>query len=126
MRLVIYKNGLLILHRDFSSASVRFGRLASCEVVLEGEEVARFHAVIDRSIEGGGFELTDMSGGQTRLNGAPVSRAKLEEGDEIRIGSYKIVIATNAIWTATAEEMASEPVTGEIAVRRELAKWKAK
>ncbi len=148
MRLAVYRNGLLLQHTTFTATSVRIGRLASSDLVLEGDEVARFHAVIDRALDGGGFELTDLSAGATRLNGAPVSRARLHEGDEVKIGRYRIVLASagssaydmvmvpageslvpgrvsGVLWPATAEEMASEPATGEIAVRGELAKLKA-
>jgi predicted component of type VI protein secretion system len=138
MRLAIYRNGHLILHREFSSPALRLGRLGSCDVVLEGDDVARFHAVIDRAVDGRSFELTDLSAGSTRVNGVQVARAKLHEGDEIRIGSYRIVVSeaspseesvivprvSRVLWSATPEEMATEPATGEIAVRRELAKVK--
>ena len=123
MRLAVYRDGLLIHQRELSSKSLRLGRLNTCEIALDGDDVARLHAVIDRSIDGRSYELTDLSAGSTRLNGAPVSRAKLRDGDSIRIGHYRIVV--RALWDATEEELAAEPITGEVAVRQELAKLKA-
>ena len=116
MRLAIFRFGRLVQHATLSASSVRFGRLSSCEVQLEGDDVARFHAVIDRSLDGTSLELTDLSAGSTKLNGVAVARARLREGDEIRIGRYRILVMADVAWSATPEEMAAEPVTGEVAI----------
>jgi pSer/pThr/pTyr-binding forkhead associated (FHA) protein len=65
------------------------GRAPECEVFLDDVTVSRRHSVITRGPEG--FTLHD----EGSLNGTYVNRrrvesAKLEDGDEVQIGKYKL------------------------------------
>jgi hypothetical protein len=65
------------------------GRAPECEVFLDDVTVSRRHSVITRSPDG--FTLHD----EGSLNGTYVNRrrvesAKLEDGDEVQIGKYKL------------------------------------
>ncbi len=65
------------------------GRAPECEVFLDDVTVSRRHSVITRSADG--FTLHD----EGSLNGTYVNRrrvesAKLEDGDEVQIGKYKL------------------------------------
>jgi FHA domain/zinc-ribbon domain len=65
------------------------GRAPECEVFLDDVTVSRRHSVITRGLDG--FTLHD----EGSLNGTYVNRrrvesAKLEDGDEVQIGKYKL------------------------------------
>jgi sigma-54 dependent transcriptional regulator, acetoin dehydrogenase operon transcriptional activator AcoR len=73
----------------------RLGRDARCDVVLAGEDVSRWHAVVRRD---GPLFLLENEGSRngTFVNGAPVERAPLRPGDVVRIGGWVgVVTATN-------------------------------
>lgn len=75
------------------------GRSREIDVLLADPAVSREHAVISR--EGARFVLEDLgSANGTKLNGSPVERASLAEGDLIQIGDSVIIF--------TFEEMAVE------------------
>ena len=65
------------------------GRAPECEVFLDDVTVSRRHSVITRGADG--FTLHD----EGSLNGTYVNRrrvesAKLEEGEEVQVGKYKL------------------------------------
>jgi hypothetical protein len=65
------------------------GRGPECEIFLDDVTVSRRHAVVTRAEDG--FSLHD----EGSLNGTYVNRrrvesAKLEDGDEVQIGKYKL------------------------------------
>jgi hypothetical protein len=73
------------LERDRTS----LGRAPECEVFLDDVTVSRRHSVITRGSDG--FTLHD----EGSLNGTYVNRrrvesAKLEDGDEVQIGKYRL------------------------------------
>ncbi|MGQ0742928.1 MAG: FhaA domain-containing protein [Acidimicrobiales bacterium] len=70
-------------------AVVGLGRRFDCDVVLADPNVSRRHAEVRR--QGNGFVLEDLSSTNgTRLNGALVTSARLNDGDEIAVGATRI------------------------------------
>ncbi|HXV35013.1 MAG TPA: FHA domain-containing protein [Gaiellaceae bacterium] len=72
-----------------TSDRTSLGRGPECEVFLDDVTVSRRHSVITRAPDG--FTLHD----EGSLNGTYVNRrrvesAKLEDGDEVQIGKYKL------------------------------------
>jgi hypothetical protein len=66
------------------------GRLPECDVVLNDSNVSRRHAELRRS--GDGVFLTDLgSTNGTRVNGTPVREQILASGDEVSVGSTKLI-----------------------------------
>jgi len=66
------------------------GRLPECDVVLNDSNVSRRHAELRRS--GDGVFLTDLgSTNGTRVNGTPVREQILVSGDEVSVGSTKLI-----------------------------------
>lgn len=66
------------------------GRSTDCDIVLHDGNVSRRHAEV-RAL-GAGFALTDLgSTNGTTVNGARISEQQLVDGDEIQIGSARIV-----------------------------------
>jgi hypothetical protein len=71
------------------SERVSLGRGPECDVFLDDVTVSRQHAVITRTADG--FTIDD----EGSLNGTYVNRhrvetARLEDGDELQIGKYKL------------------------------------
>lgn len=61
------------------------GRLKACDICLPDKNASRQHAAIER--EGTGWALRDLgSTNGTLLNGEPVDRARLRDGDRITVG----------------------------------------
>jgi hypothetical protein len=72
------------------SEALVIGRLPDCEVVLPDSNVSRHHAELRR--KGDGVFVTDLgSTNGTRVNGTPVREQLLASGDEISVGSTKLV-----------------------------------
>jgi hypothetical protein len=68
---------------------VTIGRLPDCDVVLEDRNISRRHAEVRRIANG--FAVVDLdSTNGTRVNGGGVKERRLEDGDEITLGSSKI------------------------------------
>jgi hypothetical protein len=66
------------------------GRLPECGVVLADSNVSRRHAELRRS--GDSVVLTDLgSTNGTRVNGAPVRERILASGDEVSVGSTRLI-----------------------------------
>jgi hypothetical protein len=66
------------------------GRLPECGVVLADSNVSRRHAELRRS--GDTVVLTDLgSTNGTRVNGAPIRERVLTSGDEVSVGSTRLI-----------------------------------
>ena len=74
----------------FDGERLAIGRDSANDVVLADPNVSRMHAEVTQ--RGDVIELVDLgSRNGTRLNGEPVTRARLETGAEIGIGPYRLV-----------------------------------
>jgi hypothetical protein len=72
------------------SEALVIGRLPECGVVLPDSNVSRRHAELRR--KGDGVFVTDLgSTNGTRVNGTPVREQLLASGDEVSVGSTKLV-----------------------------------
>ena len=70
---------------------LRIGRLPDNDILLNSPVVSGYHAVVRSA--GGGLEITDLaSSNGTLVNGAPVRRARLKDGDVITIADRRIVL----------------------------------
>jgi hypothetical protein len=66
------------------------GRLPECGVVLADSNVSRRHAELRRA--GDSVVLTDLgSTNGTRVNGAPIRERTLASGDEVSVGSTRLI-----------------------------------
>ena len=84
---LIVVSGLLLGHQiEIGDQPVTIGRSPDCTVALPHPSVSRLHCRIWR--EDGRFHIQDLeSTNRTFLNGKPVSRAELRDGDQIGVGS---------------------------------------
>ena len=68
---------------------VLVGRSPDCDVFLDDVTVSRQHAVLARGEDG--FTIEDQGSlNGTYVNRRRVERAKLEDGDEVQIGKYRL------------------------------------
>ena len=88
-------SSLFLTHSDGSETEVplgeetlRIGRAAENEIVLDDSSVSTFHAEIHR--EGDYYVLKDLgSTNGVRLNGERVNETKLSDGDMLRFGNLR-------------------------------------
>jgi pSer/pThr/pTyr-binding forkhead associated (FHA) protein len=73
-----------------NKAVTTFGRGEDCDIVLDGETVSRKHCEIRRL--GTIFLLEDSSRNGTFINGERTIQAKLNDGDQIRVGQNILVV----------------------------------
>jgi hypothetical protein len=75
---------------QIGSEPLVIGRLPECGVVLADSNVSRRHAELRRS--GDSVVLTDLgSTNGTRVNGAPIRERVLVSGDEVSVGSTRLI-----------------------------------
>jgi pSer/pThr/pTyr-binding forkhead associated (FHA) protein len=68
-----------------------FGRSRDCDIFLEDLAVSRLHSTI-RELPGGNYEVVDnRSATGTFVNGRPVTRCQLHDGDQLQIGVSRFV-----------------------------------
>lgn len=69
---------------------IKIGSLDTAQVCLDAPGVARMHAVVERS-EGGAYSVIDLgSDAGTRVNGEPVNRRELSDGDVLTVGEAEL------------------------------------
>ena len=94
--------GMLVVTRGPNSGSryaldqplVTAGRHPDSVIVLDDITVSRRHAEV-RQMEGGGYEVADVGSlNGTYLNRERVETASLSDGDELQIGTFKLLFLT--------------------------------
>lgn len=89
------------------------GRVSACDVVVQDSKASRRHARL--IVEAGVVEIEDMnSSNGTLLNGKPVERRMMRDGDEVRIGKTVIVYREGSMPGAGASRSASSSGGGGI------------
>jgi DNA-binding NtrC family response regulator len=84
--LVFFRHGEEMLRVTLGPRTV-LGRGGECDVFLPDPQVSRQHAVIEKRPEG--YFLVDQSGKGTRVGTADTSEAKLADGVEIALGTWR-------------------------------------
>src|SRR5467141_1220105 len=89
----IYKGDQLLRTETLSQPVIKVGKLASSHLRIDDESVSRMHAVIE--INGSDdIQLIDL--GSTRgtlVNGEKVTKARLNNGDEVTFGDVRVVVS---------------------------------
>ena len=87
----IHEKGKPIRELTFKQFIIKIGRLSSANIRLEEEQVSRMHAVIELTDKG--IHIIDLgSETGTFVLGQRIIRCELHNGDELLIGSTKIII----------------------------------
>jgi predicted component of type VI protein secretion system len=105
LKLTVYKGSDLALEQVFERDIIKIGRLASAHLKLEDAKVSRIHAVIESSGGGAEYSIIDMGSTEgTFLNGEKVSKEKLSDGDELRLGDCRILVSFDGVSTGVAAQ----------------------
>ncbi len=101
----IFLGDQLVDTKTLDDEVIKIGTLRSSHLRLEDEAVARMHAMIE--VAGDDLRIIDLgSSTGTQLNGEPVrSNAPLHDGDQLRVGPYRIEVQLHA----AAETVAPAP-----------------
>lgn len=94
LKITVYHGSELAGEHRFERDIVKIGRLSSAHLRLDDNKVSRIHAVIEASSDGQDYSVIDMGSTEgTYLNGERVSKEKLSDGDELRLGDCRLLIA---------------------------------
>ena len=108
LTLKVFKGDALVAAKDYDRDIIKIGRLASAHLCLEDEKVSRIHSVIDAT--DGKLSITDMGSMEgTYVNGKKVNKSALAWGDEIRLGSTRIVVEAKAAAVVMPGDRQPEP-----------------
>ncbi len=101
---------------DLSTDRLVVGRLTSNQICIPDQSVSRRHCVLE--LESGRFNLRDLdSRNGTRVNGLPVMRRVLEDGDLIEVGDSEFLFLVNEVpaslqaSSVTVQEEEIDPTT---------------
>lgn len=94
LKVAVYKGSDFIGEQRYDRDIIKIGRLASAHLKLEDPKVSRIHAVIEVSSDGQELSIIDMgSSDGTFVNGERISKEKLRDGDEVRVGDCRLVVS---------------------------------
>ncbi len=85
--------GILLGRRYRLAGVLTIGRSPEADILVEDPEVSRHHARVGRDGDGSFFAEDLGSRNGTLLNGARISRAPLDFGDKLTVGSTSMVFA---------------------------------
>jgi predicted component of type VI protein secretion system len=112
VQIQVFRDGQMTGHvvLDGSRKVHKIGKTSSAQIKLDDPQASRVHAVIE--VSPAGASLIDMgSAAGTLLNGERVNKARLNTGDEITIGSSRLLVTIGANVVADAS-LAATPVAG--------------
>ncbi len=92
MRVLVKRGSSLINDLRFEKGPIYIGRQRGSQVFLPDRSVSRQHAVILTNDEGVWLVQDLQSANRTLLNGKPVAKAAIHEGDIIAISDFSIEI----------------------------------
>ncbi len=82
----------------FERDNIKIGRLATAHLKLDDPKVSRIHAIIEVSAAGERIDILDMGSAEgTFVNGDKVTKARLNYGDEIRMGDTYVDLVPNEV-----------------------------
>lgn len=103
-------DGTVVGERTFEDeATIKLGNASTASVRLEHASVSRVHCVI----EVGSSDVTVMDLGSesgTLLNAAPITRANLASGDQLRIGPFVLEVVIGEATNLLGDPAPAKPV----------------
>lgn len=91
--LLLQKENKPLFKRPLDAARLTIGRDPACDIQLLDAAISRQHCAIEK--EERGFILKDSSRNGTLVNAKRIQTTKLHEGDQIQVGPWQLIFATN-------------------------------
>ncbi len=92
IRISVYDGDTLLRNEVFNQKAIRIGKAGQAHLRIADPNVSRQHAVIE-VLDSGEVRLTDLeSTNGTLLNGERMTQALLRSGDEIVVGTTRLVV----------------------------------
>lgn len=86
-----YMDGQEVVSKILEPGVYRVGRSEFCDIVLNGQSVSRSHLEI-RVSESAVYMTNMSSAGKVFLNGAPLETGEIADGDELKLGPFRLVV----------------------------------
>jgi len=103
LTLKVFKGGALVSAKDFERDIIKIGRLSSAHLRLEDDKVSRVHAVLETAADGA-LSIIDMGSVEgTWVNGKRVTKARVQFGDELRLGDTTLRLESPAAVASTQQ-----------------------
>ena len=96
MRLIVRRGYTLIYDKRFDKGPINIGRRRECHISLPDRAVSRKHATLLKDNSDNWYVQDMESANQTLVNGKPVSRVPLREGDIINIADFTLEVHFDA------------------------------
>ena len=91
----VYEGEDLVREETLDKDMIKIGKQGSCHLQLEGAGVARMHAAIEVTPMDE-LKLIDLgSDSGTFVNGKKKDKCALKDGDELKIGAFRVVLTTS-------------------------------
>src|SRR5215813_2775223 len=102
----IFQNDRLVREETLTQGVIKLGKVPSAHLRLDDEAVSRMHAIIEVNRDDD-VQLIDLgSTGGTFVNDQRINKAKLHDGDAIRLGNTRIEIAIGAVQASVVQASA--------------------
>lgn len=109
---------------QFNDFPVVMGRTDDCDLLLGGGGISKKHAIIERQQDG--YYITDLNSlNGIAINGKAVQKSIIKNGDEIQLGSARIIfyqlekLPAQTINSATVQEAPFSEIAPEIEIKEE-------
>jgi TonB family protein len=99
----------------FEQDVIKIGKLESSHLRIDDEAVSRMHSVVEVSGPDEVYIIDLGSASGTVVNGEKVNKAKLANGDEIQLGSTRLIVEIGAGAEEAAAAPAAEPAPAPVA-----------
>ncbi len=112
-KIVVYQNEVFCQEVALDQEHYLIGRAPNNDVVLEQPEVSGFHAKISR--DGEHYYIEDQgSRNGTFVDGVPVKRYRLKEGNIIAIGKFTLKCTAGIAATSDSSDSTNKPASGAV------------
>lgn len=88
----IYEGDKLVRTEVLAEQTIKIGKLSSSHVRIDDESVSRMHAVVEVNGPNEVVILDLGSATGTYVNGEPITKRKLNTGDQLQLGSVRVVV----------------------------------
>jgi tetratricopeptide (TPR) repeat protein len=111
LKIKVFENAQSFFERQVSAdADLRIGRAPHCDLVLDSKRISREHGRIYHA--NGAWHIEDLkSQNGIRVNGKKITSEKLQHGDVIQIGDYRLEITMSSIALPPAAPSADDDRT---------------